>query len=154
MLKLGAELRFLPLNDTVCTLSAARMLKLGAELRFLPLNDTVCALSAARMLKLRAELRFLLLSSRADVDPEEQKPADAVSAQGFSLAVTASRRRKCPRRRRRDDSVGRDAQHLELCRRCCGNVYGQDEESRHRANIFECRSRGNVYGQDEERRHA
>ena len=81
--------------------------------------------------KLGGELYFLLLTSSACIHPMEQRPADAVLEQDIAVVAAASKQSKCVRCWHHDASVGRDSKDPEICMRCIGNIYGQDEERHH-----------------------
>ncbi len=103
---------------------------LNADVTVYASGDTLEALS-----KLDQELRFVLITSGANVDNIENKPADAVEAEGASgvwLSVKASDAEKCVRCWHHQESVGSNADHPELCGRCVENVDGEGE-ARHYA---------------------
>ncbi|HIO97387.1 MAG TPA: isoleucine--tRNA ligase, partial [Leucothrix sp.] len=80
--------------------------------------------------KLDEELRFVLITSGAKVENTDNKPADAVEAEGVSdvwLSVKASDAEKCVRCWHHQTSVGSVAEHPELCGRCVENIDGEGE---------------------------
>jgi len=80
--------------------------------------------------KLDEELRFVLITSGAKVENIENKPEDAVKAEGLNnvwLSVKASEAQKCVRCWHHQESVGSHADHPELCERCVENVVGEGE---------------------------
>ncbi|MCF6189152.1 MAG: isoleucine--tRNA ligase [Cocleimonas sp.] len=80
--------------------------------------------------KLGEELRFVLITSGAKVESADEKPADAVEAEGASgvwLSVKASDAEKCVRCWHHQASVGSNTDHPELCSRCVENVDGDGE---------------------------
>jgi isoleucyl-tRNA synthetase len=98
---------------------------LNAEVTVYASGDTFEALN-----KLDEELRFVLITSGATVTNADNKPADAVEAEGASgvwLSVKASGAEKCVRCWHHQESVGSNADHPELCSRCVENVDGKGE---------------------------
>jgi len=82
----------------------------------------------AELRKLGDELRFVLITSAANVQAADARPADAVAAgAGLWLAVSATDASKCVRCWHRRADVGADPSHPELCERCVGNVTGPGE---------------------------
>ena len=81
--------------------------------------------------KLNNELHFLLLTSGAEVHAAADKPATAVAEEDFAVLVQVSQAPKCARCWHRDNSVGHDRRHPDLCQRCLGNMHAQDEERYH-----------------------
>lgn len=79
--------------------------------------------------RLKDELRFVLITSYASVLLHEFCPDDALDTglAGLKIKVFPSEHPKCIRcwHHRRD--VGKNAQHPELCDRCCENVTAQGE---------------------------
>ena len=101
-----------------------------AEVTIYASGDTFEALN-----KLGEELRFVLITSGANVENTDNKPADAVEADGASgvwLSVKASDAEKCVRCWHHQASVGSNADHPELCSRCIENIDGEGE-ARHYA---------------------
>lgn len=82
------------------------------------------------------ELHFVLITSYAEVQPLEAKPADASLAaldDGTELfvRVVPLDYAKCVRCWHRWEDVGANAEHPELCSRCVDNVAGQGEDRRY-----------------------
>lgn len=74
--------------------------------------------------KLGNELRFVLITSLAEVFPENQKTPTAIqtSIEGLSVEVAASSHVKCARCWHRRADVGSDPTHPEICIRCVENL--------------------------------
>lgn len=75
------------------------------------------------------ELRFVFISSGATVQALDAAPEDALSGEGFAVAVTAVDDPKCIRCWHRRADVGSVTAHPELCARCAGNL-GEPGEHR------------------------
>ncbi len=78
------------------------------------------------------ELRFVLITSRADVCPIEQSPANGPTftlqnGEDIKISVTKSIHAKCVRCWHLRSDVGENNQHPELCGRCIENVDGKGE---------------------------
>jgi len=87
---------------------------------------------AGRWGALGDEMRFLLITSRAQVNPASEAPADAMEAElsdgtRFAFRVTPTTQPKCERCWHRREDVGADAGHPGLCGRCVENVAGSGE---------------------------
>jgi len=76
------------------------------------------------------ELKFVLITSRANLLPASDKPADAIesSVSGLSLVLTPSEHERCDRCWHQMPEVGKDKTHPELCDRCIDNVDGEGEQ--------------------------
>jgi len=81
---------------------------------------------AALLASVGDELRFLFISSDVHLGPVGT--ADAVAAevagQGLRFAVRPTEHAKCVRCWHHRDSVGRSAEHPQLCARCLANING------------------------------
>ena len=102
---------------------------LNADVTVYASGDTFEALS-----KLDQELRFVLITSGASVETADNKPKDAIEAEGASgvwLSVKASGAEKCVRCWHHQESVGSNTEHPELCGRCVENVAGKGEVRRY-----------------------
>ncbi|KOE70311.1 isoleucine--tRNA ligase [Aggregatibacter actinomycetemcomitans serotype f str. D18P1] len=88
-------------------------------------NDEYCAL----LEKLGDELRFVLITSKAEVKPLTDKPADVAEGEleGIAVSVARSNGEKCPRCWHYSDKIGVNPQHPSLCPRCVENVAGNGE---------------------------
>jgi isoleucyl-tRNA synthetase len=84
--------------------------------------------------KLGDELRFVLITSYVHLHALDDKPADAVTAEGvdgLALKVKASEHTKCVRCWHHREDVGKHSEHPELCGRCVENVAGAGEVRRY-----------------------
>ena len=83
---------------------------------------------------LEDELRFLLITSYARVHPQDERPADAVTARvpdlSFSIRVAPSTHAKCIRCWHHREDVGSNPAHPDICGRCVENVAGAGEQRR------------------------
>lgn len=79
--------------------------------------------------KLGDELRFMLITSKATVADFTEQGSET-EVKGLRVAVIASSAAKCERCWHHSDSVGRNAQHADLCSRCVDNVEGDGETRR------------------------
>jgi isoleucyl-tRNA synthetase len=98
---------------------------LNAEVTVYASGDTFEALN-----KLEKELRFVLITSGANIESTDNKPTDAVEAEGASdvwLSVKASNAEKCVRCWHHQETVGSNVDHPELCGRCVENITGEGE---------------------------
>ncbi|KYK87876.1 isoleucine--tRNA ligase [Aggregatibacter actinomycetemcomitans] len=79
--------------------------------------------------KLGDELRFVLITSKAEVKPLTDKPADVAEGEleGIAVSVARSNGEKCPRCWHYSDKIGVNPQHPSLCPRCVENVAGNGE---------------------------
>ncbi|MCQ4270669.1 isoleucine--tRNA ligase [Pseudomonas kuykendallii] len=79
--------------------------------------------------KLGDDLRFVLITSRVEVQPLEQAPAEAVQSElpGLKLLVRKSTFEKCPRCWHFRDDIGVDPAHPDICGRCASNAFGSGE---------------------------
>lgn len=79
--------------------------------------------------KLDDELRFALITSKAEVFPESERPSDAVatSIPGLMLKVVASTSPKCVRCWHRRADVNQNKDYPEICGRCVENIAGSGE---------------------------
>ena len=75
------------------------------------------------------ELRFVLITSKAEVKPLADKPADVAAGEleGIVVSVARSNGEKCPRCWHYSDKIGVNPEHLTLCPRCVENVAGNGE---------------------------
>jgi isoleucyl-tRNA synthetase len=80
--------------------------------------------------KLGDELRFVLITSAAAVKPMNQCKGEVLRNEDLdvAIAVSASPYEKCSRCWHRREDVGSNSQYPELCKRCAGNISGQDEK--------------------------
>ncbi len=78
------------------------------------------------------ELRFLLISSQAELKTLEQKSATAVgsSVKGLFIDIEKIKETKCERCWHRSASVGKNAEHPDICSRCVENITTETGESR------------------------
>ncbi len=78
---------------------------------------------------LEDELRFVLITSKAEVKPEAEAPAEAseTEVEGLKVSVRASENQKCDRCWHRTPEVGTIEGHDALCGRCYSNVEGNGE---------------------------
>jgi len=87
---------------------------------------------ASALAKLGDELRFVFITSTAEVQALDAKPADAelVSTEGESFAVSATTAKgeKCVRCWHRREDVGQSPSHPELCGRCVSNIDTSGEQ--------------------------
>ncbi len=76
------------------------------------------------------ELKFVLITSKASLFEESDKPADAkvTSVNGLHIVVTASQQARCDRCWHQTPEVGQNETHPELCGRCIDNVDGDGEQ--------------------------
>jgi len=75
------------------------------------------------------ELRFFLISSDVRLGEAGPEASQAtIEGQDLKFSVSASEHAKCVRCWHHRDSVGTDASHPELCRRCAGNIGDQPED--------------------------
>ncbi len=83
----------------------------------------------AQIDKLDDELRFVLITSRADVRPLAEAPAEAVATEveGLKVAVVKSAYEKCERCWHHREDVGSNDKYKDLCGRCVDNVEGEGE---------------------------
>jgi len=79
--------------------------------------------------KLEDELRFALITSRAQVAPLDEAPAEAFATdlEGVKVLVQKSAYQKCVRCWHYREEIGVNPQHPELCGRCVDNVVGAGE---------------------------
>jgi isoleucyl-tRNA synthetase len=70
------------------------------------------------------ELRFAFITSEADVLPATERPADALSGDGYWVFTRPVGHDKCGRCWHRRPDVGAIAAHPALCGRCATNVDG------------------------------
>ena len=75
------------------------------------------------------ELRFVLITSKAEVKPLADKPADVATGEleGIAISVARSHGEKCPRCWHYSDKIGVNPEHPTLCPRCVENVAGNGE---------------------------
>ena len=75
------------------------------------------------------ELRFVLITSKAEVKPLADKPADVAASEleGIAVSVARSNGEKCPRCWHYSDKIGVNPEHPTLCPRCVENVAGNGE---------------------------
>ena len=75
------------------------------------------------------ELRFVLITSKAEVKPLADKPADVAAGEleGIAVSVARSNGEKCPRCWHYSDKIGVNPEHPALCPRCVENVAGNGE---------------------------
>ncbi|MDU5649417.1 MAG: zinc finger domain-containing protein, partial [Haemophilus parainfluenzae] len=75
------------------------------------------------------ELRFVLITSKAEVKPLADKPADVATGEleGIAVSVARSNGEKCPRCWHYSDKIGVNPEHPTLCPRCVENVAGNGE---------------------------
>ena len=75
------------------------------------------------------ELRFVLITSKAEVKPLADKPADVATGEleGIAISVARSNGEKCPRCWHYSDKIGVNPEHPTLCPRCVENVAGNGE---------------------------
>ena len=75
------------------------------------------------------ELRFVLITSKAEVKPLADKPADVATGEleGIAVSVARSNGEKCPRCWHYSDKIGVNSEHPTLCPRCVENVAGNGE---------------------------
>ena len=75
------------------------------------------------------ELRFVLITSKAEVKPLADKPADVAAGEleGIAVSVARSNGEKCPRCWHYSDKIGVNPEHPTLCPRCVENVAGNGE---------------------------
>lgn len=75
------------------------------------------------------ELRFVLITSKAEVKPLADKPADVAASEleGIAVSVARSNGEKCPRCWNYSDKIGVNPEHPTLCPRCVENVAGNGE---------------------------
>jgi isoleucyl-tRNA synthetase len=80
--------------------------------------------------RLHNELRFILITSKAQVLPVNECPADLVwhDNLGIAIAITPSHDPKCVRCWHRSADIGQNPAHPELCARCTGNIGDHPEE--------------------------
>ncbi|MCX4187553.1 isoleucine--tRNA ligase [Methylophaga sp. OBS4] len=80
--------------------------------------------------QLQGELKFVLITSQATLKPLAEKPANAIdtSVNGLSVAIEASKYARCDRCWHQVESVGKHAEHPDLCERCIENVDGAGEQ--------------------------
>lgn len=85
---------------------------------------------AAGLAKLSDELRFVLITSKAQVVDEKDRPEDLAQSElpGLWISVAKSAGSKCVRCWHHREDVGSHEQHPELCGRCIENVDGQGEQ--------------------------
>ena len=78
------------------------------------------------------ELRFVLITSKAEVKPLADKPADVAAGEleGIAVSVARSHGEKCPRCWHYSDKIGVNPEHSTLCPRCVENVAGNGEVRR------------------------
>ena len=78
------------------------------------------------------ELRFVLITSKAEVKPLADKPADVATGEleGIAVSVARSNGEKCPRCWHYSDKIGVNPEHPTLCPRCVENVAGNGEVRR------------------------
>ena len=79
--------------------------------------------------RLGDELRFVLITSSIHLLPMEDRPLDVMlnEALGVAIHVQASESPKCERCWHRCDDVDENEAYPGLCKRCCGNVSGDEE---------------------------
>ena len=82
------------------------------------------------LVQLGDELRFVFITSDARVESNENKPDDAVQADGYWISAQPTGSDKCVRCWHRRPEVGQVAGHPELCQRCATNVDGPGETRR------------------------
>lgn len=84
----------------------------------------------ALLAQLKAELRFVLITSTAALVETETAPANAIATDisGLAIEVVASSNEKCVRCWHRLETVGKNAEHPELCHRCIDNITGTGEQ--------------------------
>lgn len=82
------------------------------------------------LIKLGEELRFILITSSAIVRPmEECSDKSMINVElGIAIHVEASAHIKCARCWHRQEDVGMDNAHPELCQRCVSTITGKDEQ--------------------------
>lgn len=82
--------------------------------------------------KLGDELRFVLITSAAKVFSikEKTKAAFSTSLPGLFLEIRILKFKKCVRCWQCQSSVGQIEGHLDLCKRCVNNAFGNGEERR------------------------
>ncbi|WP_455935115.1 isoleucine--tRNA ligase [Haemophilus sp.] len=75
------------------------------------------------------ELRFVLITSKAEVKPLADKPADVAAGEleGIAVSIARSNGEKCPRCWHYSDKIGVNPEHPTLCPRCVENVAGNGE---------------------------
>ncbi len=78
------------------------------------------------------ELRFLLISSQAELKTLEQKTTTAVEStiKGLFIDIEKLEETKCERCWHRSASVGKNAEHPDICSRCIENITTEDGETR------------------------
>ena len=76
------------------------------------------------------ELKFVLITSKATLFKDADKPtnAKATSVKGLHIVVSASEQARCDRCWHQTPEVGQDETHPELCGRCIDNVDGDGEQ--------------------------
>ena len=85
--------------------------------------------------RLGDELRFVFITSTANIDTYDNRPAEAVQSSAgdstFAIGTAAAADDKCVRCWHRRADVGSVAAHPELCSRCVSNVSGTGEQRLH-----------------------
>jgi isoleucyl-tRNA synthetase len=80
--------------------------------------------------KLGDELRFVLITSNARIAymSEKTDKAEKTEIEGLWVAIDAATAEKCIRCWHRQESVGKNHEHPELCHRCIVNIHTSGEE--------------------------
>lgn len=95
--------------------------------------DLYCPMNLYRQLNLLSdELRFLLITSYANLHPENDRPPSAAefrleSGHTVWIASKASNYPKCIRCWHHREDIGSNLQHPEICQRCVVNISGPGE---------------------------
>lgn len=81
-----------------------------------------------------SELKFIFISGQVFIHDLDQAPNDAmddtVDGQSIRVMIQKSEHAKCTRCWHRDESVGKNDLHPELCARCENNIFGEGENRR------------------------
>ena len=97
--------------------------------------DLYCNEEVAELLgRLGDELRFVMITSYIRIHPIEEKPGNALAAEGIKdlfMLVSASEHKKCERCWHYRDDIGAVSGHETICGRCVENVEGDGESRLH-----------------------
>ena len=84
---------------------------------------------SAELAEIGDELRFVLLTSKVNVKPLADAPADATKTELASLRLVVGKvdAEKCERCWHYSEDIGQVAEHPTLCQRCVTNIEGEGE---------------------------
>ena len=97
--------------------------------------DLYCDADTENLLgRLGDELRFVMITSYVRIHPLEEKPDNALAAEGLNdlyMLVSASEHEKCERCWHYREDVGSVSGHETICGRCVENIEGSGETRLH-----------------------